>query len=87
MIDVRQARKKIGKSMGLGRPLSCSEVARMLRMAPTSGGMTVKKWQDEGTITGPASVALEMILGGAIPPTIDEIVVPRGRPPQADAGG
>lgn len=78
MIDVKEARERIGLLMGLGRPLSYRETARMLRMAPASGGDTVRKWEAEGTITGPASVALEMVLAGATPPTASDILVPRG---------
>lgn len=79
MIDVKEARERIGTLMGLGRPISYRETARMLRMAPASGSHTVRKWEADGSITGPASVALEVIMGGAIPPTVDEMFVPRGR--------
>lgn len=62
------ARAKLGKLAGLDRPLHKSELGRALRLQGRDVGATVNDWERRGTITGPASVAIEMMLAGAEPP-------------------
>lgn len=62
------ARAKLGKLAGLDRPLHASELGRALRLKGQRPGDTVMEWQQRGTISGPASVAVEMMLAGAPPP-------------------
>lgn len=62
------ARSALGKMAGLDRPLHKSELGRALRLQGRDPGATVHDWERKGTITGPASVAIEMMLAGAPPP-------------------
>lgn len=67
--DIRNARGKLGKLWGFGRPLRMSELGRALRMRSRDVGATVRDWErGKATITGPVSVAIEMMLAGAMPP-------------------
>lgn len=75
-IDIHEARGVLGDRWGLGRPLSYAELARALAMAG-SGGDTVRSWEDGSReITGPAAVAIGLMLDGGIPRTIEQIVRP-----------
>lgn len=62
------AREKLGKLAGLDRKLHASELGRALRLKGDRPGDTVIEWERRGTITGPASVAIELMLAGAPPP-------------------
>lgn len=62
--DVYNARATLGWQEGLRRPLSCSELADLLRLKG-NGGDTIRKWERGApNITGPASLALEALLSG-----------------------
>jgi hypothetical protein len=65
--DVRAARRTLGEMWGVGRPLHRSELGRALRLEARDPGESVAIWERRGP-TGPASVAIEMMLGGAMPP-------------------
>ena len=76
-----KARAKLGKMAGLERPLHKAELGRALRLQGRDPGQSVNDWERKGTITGPASVAIEMMLAGAEPPDgWESIVQPVGRP-------
>jgi len=63
------ARTKLGKMAGLDRPLSRSELGRMLRLKGKEPGQSVRKWEEgSSTLSGPASVAIELMLAGNPPP-------------------
>lgn len=62
------ARSALGALAGLDRPLHKSELGRALRLQGRDVGATVHDWERNGTITGPASVAIELMLAGAEPP-------------------
>lgn len=66
--QIIEARAQLGKLAGLDRPLRKSELGRALRLQGRDVGATVHEWERRGTITGPASVAIEMMLAGAEPP-------------------
>jgi hypothetical protein len=54
---------------GLDRPLHASELARALRLEGRDVGATVLRWErGERAVSGPVSVAIEMMLAGAKPP-------------------
>ena len=66
---VREARSRLGDLWGLGRPLRASELARALRLKGRDPGQTVLRWESgKAPVSGPASVAIEMMLAGATPP-------------------
>jgi len=74
--EVREARGKLGDLWNLGRPLRMSELGRALRLSRRDVGATVRDWERGHTdISGPVSVAIEMMLAGAIPPDPFEIII------------
>jgi hypothetical protein len=78
------AREKLGRLAGLDRPLHKSELGRALRLLGRDPGKSVNDWERRGTITGPASVAIELMLAGAQPPDGWEAVLrqPMKKPPR-----
>lgn len=72
--DIRQARAKLGKMWGLDRPLHAAELARALRLTGRDPGRSVLDWELGKPVSGPVSVAIEMMLAGATPPTMDEAI-------------
>lgn len=75
--EMTEARRALGKMWGLDRWLTYGEMAHLLRLRPENGSETVMKWEEGSTpITGPVSVAVEMMLAGAVPPTRDQALAP-----------
>lgn len=72
--EIRQARADLGRLFGLGRPLRAAELGRLLRLKGRDPGATVLAWEAGDPISGPVSVAVEMMLDGARPPTFDEFL-------------
>lgn len=70
--DIRAARSKLGKLWGLDRPLHASELARALRLKGRDPGATVLAWEAGTPVSGPVSVAIEMMLSGTKPPTLQD---------------
>ena len=68
------ARRTLGAMWGLGRPLKASELGRALRLGGRDPGESIRDYERGKTrISGPMSVAVEMMLAGAKPPiTQDE---------------
>lgn len=67
--DLRDARGKLGALWGLGRPLTMSELGHALRLAGADPGASVRDYERGKTkVSGPMSVAVEMMLAGAVPP-------------------
>lgn len=68
------ARRALGELWGLGRPLKASELGRALRLGGRDPGESIRDYERGKTrISGPMSVAVEMMLAGAKPPiTQDE---------------
>lgn len=70
--EIRNARAKLGKLWGLNRPLHASELARALRLQGRDPGATVLAWEAGTPVSGPVSVAIEMMLAGAKPPMLQD---------------
>lgn len=72
--DLYAARRTLGMMWGLGRPLHASEMGRALRLGGRDPGESIRDYERGKTrISGPMSVAVEMMLAGAKPPiTQDE---------------
>lgn len=67
--ELRQARAVLGVMWGLGRPLRAAELGRALRMGGRDPGAAILNYERGHTeIRGPATVAIEMMLAGAMPP-------------------
>lgn len=68
--EMTAARRVLGERWGLERALTYGEMARLLRLKPANGAETVMGWEEgRPAISGPVSVAVEMMLAGAEPPT------------------
>lgn len=67
--QLRNARATLGQLWGLGRPLHMSEMGRALRLGGRDPGASIRDYERGKTkISGPMSVAVEMMLKGALPP-------------------
>lgn len=70
-MQIRNARATLGRLWGMDRPLLASEFGRILGLAGRHPGATVLDWErGKAPISGPVSVAVEMMLAGARPPTL-----------------
>lgn len=67
--DLHAARATLGELWGKGRPLHMSELGRALRLGGRDPGASIRDYERGATsISGPISVAVEMMLRGALPP-------------------
>jgi len=66
--DLAKARHVLGRMWGFGRPLHGSELGRALRLTGRDPGATVYDWERKDTVSGPVSVAVELMLKGVLPP-------------------
>ena len=67
--DLTAARARLGEMWNLPRPLKKAELGRLLRLGSRDPGESVSDWESERTrIPGPAIVAVQMMLAGALPP-------------------
>jgi hypothetical protein len=67
--ELRDARRALGELWGYGRPLHASEMGRALRLGGRDPGESIRDYERGKTrISGPMSVAVEMMLRGALPP-------------------
>ncbi len=67
--DLAAARRTLGEMWGKGRPLHLSEMAQALRLGGRDPAESVRDYERGKTrISGPMSVAIEMMLQGAAPP-------------------
>ena len=63
------ARSTLGKLWGKDRPLHASELGRALRLGGRDPGESIRDYERGKTaISGPLSVAVEMMLAGMLPP-------------------
>lgn len=67
--QLRDARGTLGAMWGLQRPLRMSEMGRALRLGGNDPGQSIRDYERGVTrISGPISVAVDMMLAGALPP-------------------
>lgn len=67
--ELHAARRTFGEMWGLGRPLHASELGRALRLSGKDPGQSIRDYETGKTgISGPISVAIDMMLAGALPP-------------------
>jgi hypothetical protein len=67
--ELYQSRETLGRLWNKGRPLRASELGRALRLGGRDPGASIRDYERGKTpVSGPLSVAVEMMLGGAIPP-------------------
>ena len=67
--ELHAARGRLGELWNLGRPVSMAEMGRALRLGGRDPGESIRDYERGTTrISGPVSVAVDLMLGGAIPP-------------------
>lgn len=67
--ELHEARRTLGELWGKGRPLKASELGRALRLGGKEPGQSIRDYERGVTrISGPISVAVQMMLNGALPP-------------------
>lgn len=67
--ELYAARAELGRLWGKGRPLHASELGRALRLGGRDPGESVRDYERGKTkVSGPLSVAVEMMLAGSLPP-------------------
>lgn len=67
--ELRNARRTLGELWGFSRPLHASELGRALRLGGVDPGQSIRDYERGTTrISGPISVAIEMMLSGMLPP-------------------
>lgn len=80
MIDIRDARGRLGLMWGLGRPLRMSELGRVLRLQGRDIGASVRDWERGHTaISGPVALAIELMLDGARPKHLQDALSGDGK--------
>lgn len=67
--ELHAARDTLGRLWGFDRPLHASELGKALRLGGRDPGESIRDYERGKTkISGPVSVAVEMMLRGALPP-------------------
>jgi hypothetical protein len=76
-LDIADVRVRLGVVWGLDRPVTKRELARALHLSDKYGDEHVAKMENHKTaISGPIEVALRMMLAGARPPTMGDVIKP-----------
>ena len=66
---LRFAREHLGPKWGLSRPLHYAELGRALRLGGRDPGRLISGYERGSVaIPGPLSVAVDMMMAGALPP-------------------
>lgn len=73
--DIRKARATLGQLWGLNRPLHAAELARVLRLNARDPGLTIRRWEiGERSVSGPVSLAIDLMIAGAEPPDLQTAI-------------
>lgn len=76
-MTIEQIRKELGAKWGLGRSLTRAELGRALNLSGKSGGDYIARMERDGAeFTGAAEAAVRMMLAGAVPHTMNDVVKP-----------
>lgn len=73
--ELYAARRTLGETWGLGRPLTLEEMARILRLSGRDPGASLRDYERrKTTISGPLSLAVELLLAGGRTAEVDQLV-------------
>lgn len=76
-LDISESRVRLGQVWGLGRPITKRELARALMLSDKYGDEHVAKMENgKSAVSGPIEVAVRMMLAGAKPPTMADVIRP-----------
>lgn len=65
--ELYEARATLGRMWGRPGPITLAELGHILELQGRDPGATVRDWERRNGPTGPASVAIKMMLAGALP--------------------
>ena len=71
--ELRDARATLAKMWNLEQPVSMADMGRLLRLKGRDPGATIRDWERRDGPTGPAAVAVHLMLAGALPPDFHKI--------------
>ena len=77
--ELTAARVKLGTMWGLGRPLGAAELGRLLRLGGDPRARILEMERGKRPISGPVSVAIEMMLAGAKPPEFEAVLAQKSK--------
>lgn len=79
--ELRKARVALGTLWGWSRPVHASELGRLLHFSPSDPGESIRNYEAARAdpVPGPVSVAVGMMLKGALPPDGLAASKPRSR--------
>ena len=64
--DMKEARLRLGKMWGLGRPVSMNEMGLLLRLSGDRPSNSIRDYErGKSQISGPITLVIEMLLAGA----------------------
>lgn len=73
--ELRHAREVLGERWGLGRPLQCKELGKVLRLKGRDVGRSPCNWEAGLTRPpGPSILCIELMLDGARPRGLDRLL-------------
>lgn len=76
-LNIADVRVRLGSIWGLDRPLTKQELGRALALSAKYGGEHIAKWESgKSPVSSTAEVALRMMLNGAKPHTMDDVILP-----------
>lgn len=76
-LSIPKVREDLGQLWGLDRALTRAELARALDLSEKYGGSHISKLEAGKTnLSGPIEVAIRMMLDGAVPHTMKNVVKP-----------
>lgn len=76
-LNIADVRVRLGEIWGLERPITKAELGRALGLRPKYAGEHVGKWEKgKANLPMSAEVPIRMMLNGAKPHTMDDVIVP-----------
>lgn len=76
-LDLADVRVRLGSMWGLNRPLTKQELGRALALSPKYGGEHIAKIEHgKANLPCAMEVPLRMMLNGAKPHTMDDVILP-----------
>jgi len=76
-LSISEVRRELGLLWGLDRTLTKVELARALSLSPDHGADHIARLEKgKTTMSGPIEVALRMMLSGAKPHTMNNLITP-----------
>ncbi len=72
--ELRAARGILGEMWGLSGPVPMAALGRVLGLKGRDPGEAIRDWERRAGPTGPAALAVTLMLGGAVPPDLEQLL-------------